>query len=965
MKKKVVFLPYDFDTALGINNEGALAFGYNLEDIDQTESGADVYNGQQSVLWKNMRDAFFDEMKEMYQELRSSNAISYEKVKQMFEEHQEKWPEAIFNDDAWFKYIDPLTEKGNASYLSMLQGSKEGQRNWWMYYRFRYLDSKYNAGDSLKDFITLRGYAKSNIKLTPYADIYPSVKFGSYLVQLRGKRGNEYEVVCPLDNVNDTEIYIYDASLLASVGDLSGLKVGYADFSKAVKLLIIKLGDASEDYQNGNLKEFYAGNNTLLHTVDLRNCNQLSQAVDLSGCTNIEYVYFDGTITTGIKLPNGGILKVLHLPGTITNLEILNQTKIEELVIPSYANIGTLRLENVGNVVDSLAMVQAIAAGSRVRIIGFDWSFNSVDDINAFYDVLDTMRGLDENGNNVDKAQLMGVIHVDTITGAQMATLLERYPNISIAYNHITSYLYYYNYDGTSLLYTESITDGGDGKYSGTPSRSSTAQYSYTFAGWSRTPNGNAESDARLNVEADRNVYAAYTATIRTYTVTFVNNSSGINVILQTVSNVPYGGNATYTGNTPVDAENGMDFLNWSPAPTNITSDTSCYAVFESPLEVVEISDSWSDIIASVNNGTYKTRYKVGNYKPIDLGSAGVINMQIAGFEKETLSDGSGNAPITWIAKELLNTSHRMNPALATDYDYSGVIDAWVFYESTKQIYTNSNIGNGIPSTNNQEMIVGCNFSITATDEQSLKIEVRNKYTGNRTKRFLNMTVSGIEENDLEYTFSAQTDSVTFTLTAGQTINISAVYNCLSNSFWYDSINSYGFTINLSSTTGGNFEVSNFTTDTANTRVKNGYVEGTGTIGGWEKCEMRTYLKETIKPLIPEEVRNAIKEVDKYTLMIDSSGSTATYIHKTIDDIWIPHEKEITGSNTDNKNLHYKILFPNEASRIRNVVGTTYGADYWLRQPYTNNRFYQIDNNGYESNDKSEISDGVLICFCM
>lgn len=46
MKKKIVFLPYDFDTAIGINNEGALAFSYNLEDIDQTEGEADVFNGQ-------------------------------------------------------------------------------------------------------------------------------------------------------------------------------------------------------------------------------------------------------------------------------------------------------------------------------------------------------------------------------------------------------------------------------------------------------------------------------------------------------------------------------------------------------------------------------------------------------------------------------------------------------------------------------------------------------------------------------------------------------------------------------------------------------------------------------------------------------------------------------------------------------------------------------------------------------
>lgn len=72
-------LPYDFDTAIGINNEGTLAFSYNLEDIDQTETGEDVFNGQQSVLWKNLRACYFDEIKAMYQNLRASGALSYEK----------------------------------------------------------------------------------------------------------------------------------------------------------------------------------------------------------------------------------------------------------------------------------------------------------------------------------------------------------------------------------------------------------------------------------------------------------------------------------------------------------------------------------------------------------------------------------------------------------------------------------------------------------------------------------------------------------------------------------------------------------------------------------------------------------------------------------------------------------------------------------------------------------------------
>ena len=103
MKKKIVWLPYDFDTAIGINNEGSLVFSYNLEDIDQTEGGADVFNGQQSVLWKNLREMFPSELKAMYQNLRSTGALSYAKVKKMYKDHQAKWPVAIFNEDAWFK----------------------------------------------------------------------------------------------------------------------------------------------------------------------------------------------------------------------------------------------------------------------------------------------------------------------------------------------------------------------------------------------------------------------------------------------------------------------------------------------------------------------------------------------------------------------------------------------------------------------------------------------------------------------------------------------------------------------------------------------------------------------------------------------------------------------------------------------------------------------------------------------
>ena len=574
-------LPYDFDTAIGINNEGALVFSYNLEDIDHTESGADIYNGQQSVLWINVRAAFFEDIKAMYQKLRSGGTLSFPVTEQRFEEHQAKWPEAVFNEDAYFKYLQPLIEQNTASYLTMLQGSKAEQRKWWLYNRFRYLDSKYNAGDALTDVVTLRGYAKDDITVTPYADIYASIKYGSYLVQQRANRNVAYTLACPLSNVNDTEIYIYSASQLQSIGDLSGLMVGYADFSMATRLQSLKVGDAADSYSNGNLTELYLGNNTLLRTLDVRNCPNLKQAVDVSGCTNIEHLYFEGTAVTGVQLPNGGILKTLHLPGTVTNLTIRNQTGITDFVIGGYDNISTLRLENVSEEFDLWEILHSIPAGARVRVTGLERSFEDTADILAFYDLLDTMRGLDENGNNTEKAQVSGTFTIDTLTGNDLTEMQERYPNIKIQYNHFTAQVNFYDDSGSTLLKTVTVYDGGDTAYgSSNPTKASTAQYSYSFTGWSLTAGGAANASALKAVVSDRNVYAAFTSTVRKYTVRFYNGTT----LAQTVSEVPYGSNASYTGDTPaktdVEKPEDYEFTGWNPSPNGITGNTDCYAQY-------------------------------------------------------------------------------------------------------------------------------------------------------------------------------------------------------------------------------------------------------------------------------------------------------------------------------------------------------------------------------------------------
>ncbi len=462
---KWLVLPYDYDTAIGINNEGELKYGYELEDTDLI-NGNFVFNGQDSVLYVNLRLAFADEIQEMYKTLRSQKKLSYEEVERRFSEHQSVWGEAIFNEDARFKYIAPLIEEGNSTYLPMLQGSKASQRKWWLYNRFRYIDSKYNAGDSLSDFIMLRGYGVSDIYIKPYADIYATVAFDSVLVQCRALRKDTpeegYKIETPLSAGNGAVISIYSASQLASIGDISGLKVGMADFSAGTKLSSLKVGDGAEGYENPNLTDLTIGNLTLLTELDVRNCSSLAKGVDVSGCINLEHAYFEGTAITGVTLPNGGILKTLHLPSTVTSLVIRNQPLLNDFVMPSYENLTTLRLENINvDLFDTLSMILQMPANSRVRVLGVEWTIDTAEEIFEVFSKLDSYRGLDEYGNNVDKPQISGIIHTGTITSEELKEMNRGYPNFTIDYEHITSVVNFYNYDGT-LLHTVIVEDNGD-----------------------------------------------------------------------------------------------------------------------------------------------------------------------------------------------------------------------------------------------------------------------------------------------------------------------------------------------------------------------------------------------------------------------------------------------------------------------------------------------------------------------
>ena len=241
-------------------------------------------------------------------------------------------------------------------------------------------------------------------------------------------------------------------------------------------------------------------------------------------------------------------------------------------------------------------------------------------------------------------------------------------------------------------------------------------------------------------------------------------------------------------------------------------------------LVVKEITDSWEEIIKSINDGTYRYKYQIGNYKPLSFGGLGTVNMQIAAFDADELSDGSGKALVTWISKEIL-TEHRMNPF----------------------------------------------------NERIIK----------KAKLFLKEKTELIIEN------------------------------------------------------------------------------GNGAVGGWEYSEMRKFLEDEIRPLIPETVRSAIKTVKKYTYTYNFKNGREQKNGVTEDALWIPSLKEIFNdfSEDEASAVYYNVLFSNDALRVKTYNKNA--AWWWLRSANYTSTFYYVYTDGSYDTSNANYTGGVALGFCM
>ena len=132
--------------------------------------------------------------------------------------------------------------------------------------------------------------------------------------------------------------------------------------------------------------------------------------------------------------------------------------------------------------------------------------------------------------------------------------------------------------------------------------------------------------------------------------------------------------------------------------------------------------------------------------------------------------------------------------------------------------------------------------------------------------------------------------------------------------------------------------------------------------GGWASCAMRSTHLPAILALMPTEVQNGIREVNKLT----SGGGHSDTINTTADKLFLLSEIEIFGSVSYSKSgegTQYD-YYKAGNRKVKNRNGSAYA--WWGRSPRNNNSAYfcYVNSSGNTLYNSASSAGGVAFGFC-
>lgn len=670
---------YDNDTCYGISNKGHLDFDYYHEDTDKVGTG-DVYNGQDSVLWNNFRDGFPGVVKNTYAELRNSGKLTYNKiVDQFINKGSSVWSASIYNQDADYKYVSIATPQsdwdsdgdGNpnitSDYLYQVRGNGEHHLEYFVQNRIKYCDSKFQCSDYLNNRATIQVYTPTKVlepkteedialnrtidvvkpnsilSIVPFSRMYYSVQYGaasgsdttkSMITKRATNTTDELLFDVRSEKSNDLETYVFGASDISSLGDLSSKYPKSVNVTPCVKLKELILGSQLEGYVNTNLLTVSVGSSPLLTKIDVSNSPNLKN-LDVSKCLNISEIYAGGSGLTSLTLPDAGYITIMKLPKTLDSLALRNQMLLtnDNIILDDddYSSITRLTVENCDGI-DGTILLNKCQNVQYIRITGVNWRNCSYE----FLHDLSRKNGISSAGGSTDYPFISGRCHIEELTGEQLASIRTWFPNLIVEYGKLSMRLQFKSEDGTASLcdpITRIITNGSTEEFEtlsdpttdGTINmiamadhfvKSSTDKYHYTFGGWKLVPKVDEEpnKNALVGVVADTTFYVAFNKELRSYSVNFY-----VGEELNYTTTVKYGFLPTYPYDDPENPDtsdkDAYDFVGWYPVideSTGIVKETNLYARFELNDSIVLVTDDFDWTVNSDGQTATINKY-IGN----------------------------------------------------------------------------------------------------------------------------------------------------------------------------------------------------------------------------------------------------------------------------------------------------------------------------------------------------------------
>lgn len=527
-----------------------------------------------------------------------------------------------------------------------------------------------------------------------------------------------------------------------------------------------------------------------------------------------------------------------------------------------------------------------------------------------------------------------------------------------------TQYLVRYYNNGVTYA-TEWVNDGEDAEGpANNPTRSETTTIYYQFAGWSETSSATeADEDALENVTAARSLYAVYNE-LGKFTVRFMNGTT----VLQSLV-VVQGNDAIYTGSAPTSTQDGYVFTGFLPDGTNIQAATDCVAQFR------DINTPVSKYLAKTMT-TYEseTATKVAQYAFYQATNLQTVDTTATTIEQYAFSGCTNLESVT------TNGTSGVN------------IGQYAFQSCSKlELVDLKNTGANTIGANAFASVASLTHLIIRSETVSA-LSATSALTGTK---IASGTGAIYVPAELVDSYKAATNWSTY---AVQIYPISAYpvtdFSTISDSWAEINANAnyatdyvIGDTKLLDLGTKGKTYmvlVAKDTDDLADesgkarmTWISKGVIENPAmnssqktvdgttawTAGGWGNSDMRTYLRETILPLMPEVLQNNIKEVTKTYRTKSPTDTTLS----TTDTLWIPSYKEVgfTGtSSVESEGVVYSDVFKSNAARIKyNASGS---ADiWWLRSACDAYEFSYVYSNGSWGHNRAYSSGGLVLGFCL